>query len=87
MLASTVTATATLAGVGYHFYKALESQKDKRLLERVRAQFADDKVRVVYLNPHDMTTGTSGGVVLENGRTYTFSQEQGALTIEEVSYD
>lgn len=83
-----------LAGLGaYLTYRQLQKEATReaevaRMTQELRQFFSQlGVIEVLYFNDYQSADeATSGGVVLANGQTYTFSYYQGDFTYQEVTH-
>lgn len=89
--------TAILAGVlgagilaaSARFYRSVQEEHQKaRALEEVRAFFGEfGPIATVFIYEEDSTGRVlSGGVVMEDGRVYSFVNEAGTIVYEEEEH-
>lgn len=68
--------------------EATREDEVARMTQELRQFFSQfGPIEVLYFNDYQLTDeATSGGVVLANGQTYTFSYYQGDFTYQEVTH-
>ena len=65
-------------------YQIGEAQKERRMAD-IRAYFSQfGDIQVVYINDFDDEHGSSGGVVLTDGRQFDFTYDKGDIIVQEV---